>query len=103
MIVQPYLSNSINIMAKKRELKKAINCVCSELTAECVAIGLSKPELPQESLDDILKEILLLQDDMTARICCPEPGLPIRKYFRVLRSDMEKKVGEIVDKLSALA
>ncbi len=90
-------------MASKRKLKKAVSAICGELFAECVAIGMNKPETPREELDKVMTDILMLEDDMMCGISSPEPGVPPRKYYRALCGDLKKRVEEIVDRLYAFA
>ena len=90
-------------MANKRQLKKAISQMCAELFVECVAINHCNKNVNHEDLDNVMKSILLLQDDMTSRISHPEPGIPANKFFKDLRMSMAEKTNEIVDQLYALA
>lgn len=48
-------------MAKRKDLKKNINYICSELFAECVALSLYKLNVKQEDIDNLMTRILLMQ------------------------------------------
>ncbi len=89
-------------MANKRQLKKAINFMCGELFAECVAIMHYQKQIPQKDVDDVMTGILNLQDDMLSRVCHPEPGMPAKKFFAKLREDMVHSVDDIVAQINAL-
>lgn len=90
-------------MANKRNLKKAINTMCGELFAECVAINHYQKGVSTDDLDNVMKSILLLQDDMISRVSHPEPGMPANTFFKKLRQDMADQVTVIADQLYALA
>ncbi len=89
-------------MANKRQLKKAINLMCGELFVECVALTHYQKETPKEDIDNVMKSVLLLQNEMLNRVNHPEPGMPAVKYFKKLRSDMAEETTGIVDQLYAL-
>ena len=50
-------------MAKKRELKRSIDYVCSDLFAEAVAASLYGKKINQENLDALLRVILSVHND----------------------------------------
>ncbi len=89
-------------MAKRRELKKAINFLCGELFAECVAIMHYQKPTPQEDVDNVMTSILKLQDDMLNRVCHVEPGMKAKDYFKKLREDMATHTEEIVEQIKSL-
>lgn len=45
-------------MAKRKDLKKNINYICSELFAECVALVHYKNGVKQEDVDNVMTRIL---------------------------------------------
>ena len=55
-------------MAKKRELKRSIDYVCSDLFAEAVAASLYGKKINQENLDALLRVILSVHNDFIRRI-----------------------------------
>ena len=89
-------------MAKRRDLKKAINFMCSELFAECVAVMHYQKPAPQADIDNVMMNILNLQDDMLSRVCHVEPGMKPALYFKKLREDMLHGTDEIVEQIKAL-
>lgn len=90
-------------MANKRDLKRSINYITSELFAECVAAALysSKPE--QSDTDGILSAILMTNTDFIKRVSHPEPGQKQTTYYKHLIADFNKQVSEIVDQINNLA
>ncbi len=89
-------------MAKRRELKKAINFLCGELFAECVAVMHYQKPVPQGDIDNVMTSILTLQDDMLNRVSHVEPGMKASAYFKKLREDMVSQTDEIVEQIKAL-
>ncbi len=89
-------------MTNKRDLKKAISYICSDLFAECVAASLCS-EKDQKTCDDMLTAILLMHDDFVRRISHPEPGMEQKKYYKALITDFHKEVSAVIDQISALA
>ena len=89
-------------MAKRRDLKKAINFLCGELFAECVAVMHYQKSIPQDDIDQVMTRILRLQDDMLNRVSHAEPGMKASEYFRKLRTDMVTQTDEIVEHIKAL-
>lgn len=76
--------------------------MCSELFVESIAIGHFQRETSQEDLDNVMKSILRLHDDLICRVSHPEAGMPASTYYKKLRSDLMKGTNEIADQLYAL-
>lgn len=90
-------------MAKKRDLKRTINYICSDLFAECVASSLYSGRKPsQENVDALLSSILVIHSDYVRRISHPEPGMEQKTYYKKLIEDFNKQVGEIIDQIGNL-
>ena len=70
-------------MASRKDLKKAINYIVSELFTECVFISLH------------------LQDDFLSRISHTEPG-NVKAFYQKLREDFNNRVGEILEAMGQL-
>ncbi len=89
-------------MANKRFLKHAINGICEELFADCVAASLYGNQKQNENAEALLATIIRIQCDFTARVSHPEPGMPAKKYYADLREKFTAQVGEVVDQISYL-
>lgn len=87
-------------MANKRDLKRTIHYVCSDLLAECVAASLYSEKPEKENIDALLTSILTLQSQYIKRISHPEPGLKQKDYFKDLIAQFNADVSEIVDQIS---
>ena len=87
-------------MANKRDLKRTINYITSELFAETVAASLYNGKPTQE---DILSAIVMINGDYISRVSHPEPGITKGEYYKKLTVDFNKQVSEIIDQISNLA
>ena len=91
-------------MSNKRDLKRTINYICSDLFAECVAASLySNQKSSTENTDALLTSILLVHSDYVRRISHPEPGIPQKKFYKILIEDFNKQVDELIDQIANLA
>ncbi len=90
------------IMANKRDLKRTINYITSELFAETMAAVIYSGKVDKEAGDNLLASIIITRDDFIKRISHPEPGMKAKKYFKVLISDFNNSVSEIIDRISNL-
>jgi len=89
-------------MTNRKDLKRAINYICSDLFAECVAASLYSGKPDQENVDALLSTILRIHSNYIRRISHVEPGMPAKKYFRNLTDGFNKQVGEIIDQIGNL-
>lgn len=90
------------MMSNKRELKKTINYICSDLFAECVAASLYSGKPEKENVDALLTSILTIHSNYIQRISHPEPGVPAKKYYRDLIDNFNKEVNEVIDHIANL-
>ena len=90
-------------MANKRDLKRTINYITSELFAECVAASLYNGDATQADVDGILSAIVMLNTDFIKRVSHPEPGVKPTLYFKNLITDFNKQSSEIIDQITNLA
>jgi len=90
------------MMSNKRELKKTINYICSDMFAECVAASLYSGKPEKENVDALLTSILTIHSNYIQRISHPEPGVPAKKYYRDLIDNFNKEVNEVIDHIANL-
>ncbi len=86
-------------MANKRNLKRTINYICSDLFAEAVAASLYGEKPNKDNIDALLTSILIIHSDFISRISHPEPGMNTKLYYKTLIEDFNKQVGEIIDQI----
>ena len=89
-------------MANKREIKRSINYICSDLIAETVAASLYDKKASKENLEALLASILIIHDDFIRRVSHPEPGLVPKVYYKAIIEDFNKQVSEIIDHIQNL-
>ena len=87
-------------MANKRTLKKSITQICEAMFSECVATTISAKKSSQENIEALLFSIVRMQDDYLSRISHPEPGMPAKQYFRVLREKFAAQASELIDQIN---
>ena len=87
-------------MANKRTLKKSITQICEAMFSECVATTISAKKSSQENIEALLFSIVRMQDDYLSRISHPEPGMPAKQYFKVLREKFAAQASELLDQLN---
>lgn len=86
-------------MAKKRDLKRQINYVCSDLFAEAMAAAIYGGKENKEAADNLLSTILINRSDYVSRVSHPEPGMTAKKYYQSLIKDFNDNVSDIIDKI----
>lgn len=86
-------------MANKRDLKKMINYICSDVFSECVAASIYSGKKGSEDVKAILSSILIVNDDAIRRVSHPEPGMPKNVYYKDLKDKFNSQIGEIVDQI----
>lgn len=89
-------------MGNKRNLKRAINSICTDLFAECVAACLYSDKSNEESLNALLASVIGIHDNYVRRISHPEPGLKPRLYYKDLINNFNKEISEVVDQINAM-
>ena len=87
-------------MANKRDLKKAINYVVSDLFLECIVLKQIK-KADAAVADAILGDILCLQNEFLARAGHPEPG-NVKGHYRKLSEDFSNEVEGRIRRMQAM-
>ncbi len=88
-------------MANRRDLKHAINNICGELFAECVAVSLYGKG-NKENSKALLTSILVINSDYIQRVSHQEPGMKAKSFYNDLIKNFNKQVGELSDQISNL-
>lgn len=86
-------------MANKRNLKRNINYVCSELFSEAVAVSMYSSKATEENVNALLASILVIHNDYVRRVSHQEPGLSPKVFYKDLVNNFNKQVSEIVDQV----
>lgn len=85
-------------MANKRDLKRNINYVCSELFSETVAMSYTT-NADANDVQALLTSILVIHNDYIRRVSHPEPGLKPKTFYRDVIEHFNKQVSEMVDQI----
>ncbi len=89
-------------MANKRDLKRGLNYICSELFAECVAASLYNTKCDEETVNSLLRSIMQVHSEYIMRVSHPQPGMAAKKYYRNLIDGFNKEVNNLVDQIGNL-
>lgn len=85
-------------MAKRRELKKAINMISDELLVELLGVGQMHKNVPVEDLENIAQSIMLMQNDFVSRLSHVDKK-QVRRFFSQLKEDLSVSTNEIIDNI----
>ena len=88
-------------MAKRRELKKAINLVCADLLRECLAVRQTHPNIKSADVENIALSIITMQDDFVSRLSHVDQH-QVSRFFQQLNDDLTASTNEIVDQIYQL-
>ncbi len=89
-------------MASRKDLKKNVSCIISELLTECLIRREYVPGTDKETVDSIISELIEADEDFTCRISHTEPGMAAKAYYRAFYSDFNKKIEELIGKIEKL-
>ncbi|MBR1840106.1 MAG: hypothetical protein IJ782_05950 [Prevotella sp.] len=89
-------------MASKRNLKKEINYVCSELFAECVATALYSNNSDEANVDSFLTALMKMHSDYIMRVSHPEPGMKAKEYYKAVVTSFNNEVNDLIDQIGNL-
>lgn len=90
-------------MASKRDLKRSINYICSELFAECVANSLYTSKADDADTEALLSSILRIHQTYRCRVSHPEPGMKPKDYFKDLIANFNNQISEVIDQIASRA
>ena len=88
-------------MASRKNLKKNVNYIASELFAECLVNSLYVPGTDKTKADELMSVILNVQDEFISRISHTQPG-NVKGYYKKFHEDFNAKVDEIIEAMNNL-
>lgn len=88
-------------MANRRNLKKSINYIASELFTECMVNKLYIPNTDAQKADDLMGRILKMQDEFLSRVSHAEPG-NTKGFFKKLNADLQLEINSIIEEIGKL-
>lgn len=87
-------------MAKRRELKGAINYICDMLMAECMVMSLRSEDL--NKVEEVIALICKTRKDFASRVSHQEPGMVAKRYFGDVIEAFNLRTGEILGQMEKL-
>ena len=89
-------------MAKnRRNLKKFVNYITSELLAEIYFIQYYNPQVDKVQLNEVFGRIARAQNEFLSRFSHTQPG-NVKGFYKKFRADFNAEVAEIIDQLNTL-
>ena len=92
------------IMAKRRDLKKAIDYLSGELMMETLLCSL-QPKHDREKIEKIMSRICKMSDEFRGRIQHPD-GIDnkqlVKNYYKKIRKDFDAEVDKIYTEIMML-
>lgn len=93
-------------MANRRDLKKDINFLTSEMLMQCDVKLYLNPEGDKTKVLEIAEGLIAVKDSALSQICKPEyvqgGSKPGKKYFKNVVVSFVEKSNELLEKLSKL-
>jgi hypothetical protein len=92
-------------MASKKNLKKDIDYLITDVILDCYACMEEHPEMDFSTYEEIINEIIIVKEDLLERINHFDAGVHgnSRRYFLGIKKDLITTITEAYDKLSKLA
>lgn len=88
-------------MANRRDLKKSVNYIVSELFTECMVHALYVPGTDKQKADELLGEILNIQDEFLSRISHTEPG-NVKGFYKKFQEDFNARTEAVIEAIGKL-
>ena len=76
--------------------------ICTDLTAEVVAVSLYESKPAEENVIAIINAIMKMRNEYIRRISHVEPGIPAKVYFKNLIENFNNDTIEVIDQISNL-
>lgn len=83
-------------MAKRKNLKKAINEMSADLLMELMAAKQAHPNIQRADIENIAQSILSMQDEFIRRLSHVDKH-QVKRFFAQLQDDLSVGTNEIVD------
>lgn len=94
-----YIHYTPTTMPNRKDLKKSINSICSDIFAECVAMSLYHGNTDETNVDALLASIMAIRADFISRISHPEPGMKRKDYYDHLANAFTEQISEVIDQI----
>lgn len=84
-------------MAKRKDLKKAVNNICGNLFSDCVALSMCS-NADKDKLAELMARIMALNTEFIARINHTEKGKE-REFYKKLRDEFTNSANALADEI----
>lgn len=84
-------------MANRKQLKKSIKMITGDLFADCVALSMCQ-QANQETLDQLMKEVIELHSEYVARVSHTEKGSE-KAFYKKLKEEFTGKVNDLSERI----
>lgn len=88
-------------MAKKRELKKAINLMSTDLLIELLGAEQSGTGVQKQDVENIAQSILLMRNEFVNRLSHIDKR-QVKAFFKQMEEDLNTSTNEIIDQICHL-
>lgn len=85
-------------MAKRKDLKKAINNICGNLFADCVTLSMCA-QANKDKLVELMGRVMELNTEFIARTNHAEKGNE-RKFYKKLRDDFTEAANALAEEIA---
>lgn len=89
-------------MSNKRDLKKTIRGICTDLFTECACATLYGAPEKIENGEALLTAIVAMYNNYICMVGHPEPGMRKKDYYKNLIKNFNKETTEFIDQISAI-
>lgn len=88
-------------MAKKRDLKKAINLMSTDLLIELLGAEQSGTGVQKQDVENIAQSILMMRNDFVNRLSHIDKR-QVKAFFKQMEEDLNTSTNEIIDQICHL-
>ena len=97
----PFKTKKRQDMAKKKNLKKAINLMATDLLIELLGAEQAATGAQQQDIENIAQSILLMRNDFVNRLSHIDKR-QVKAFFSQLEEDLTSSTNEIIDQICQL-
>ncbi len=88
-------------MANKKDVKQAINLMCTDLLIELLGAEQASPAAAKQDIENIAQNILLMRKDFVSRLSHVDKR-QVRTFFTQFEEDLTACTNDIVDQICHL-
>ncbi len=89
-------------MGSIKDFKKEINYIFGEVIDEALYKKVTKPEVDEKKIEEIIDEAVKAYDDFKDKINQGRQAENKKEYYKLLNQEYEEAVKTLIDKINAL-